>query len=312
MWIQGLELVTQNLIVIFKFELKEALEIPDNTVCYVDDISIPHTWRTIESHNNKLYIIFKIAYMAGGGMEMTMENNYDAYVLEIPEGNYTGISLASAIQELLNNFNTTLLFEVNYNSPRGSITIKATSEGIAAENAFIIPSDFGIMTWLSITNNAYPWKNKDDIVQVVDINNLQSINGVFRNTDTDFNIIDLQDGFYRTWESGFLDLLNIHNIYMHCPNLGHFNSIGCKGENSIIKKVPVSSSFGYLILDSVVSPHDKMDVSRQTVRTIHISLRDVYGTVMNLHGASISFSLVFVTTEYLFNLIFVLFCQINI
>ena len=39
----------------FTFELKEALDLPDNTVCYIDDISIPHTWRTIEPHNNKFY-----------------------------------------------------------------------------------------------------------------------------------------------------------------------------------------------------------------------------------------------------------------
>ena len=56
---QGLELVTLIRIVVFKFELKEALDLPDNTVCYIDDISIPHTWRTIVSHNNKFYIIFK-------------------------------------------------------------------------------------------------------------------------------------------------------------------------------------------------------------------------------------------------------------
>ena len=37
----------------FKFEFKEPLGLPDNTACYVDDISIPHTWRTIEPHNNK-------------------------------------------------------------------------------------------------------------------------------------------------------------------------------------------------------------------------------------------------------------------
>ena len=37
----------------FKFEFTEALELPDNAVCYVDDISIPHTWRTIESYNIK-------------------------------------------------------------------------------------------------------------------------------------------------------------------------------------------------------------------------------------------------------------------
>ena len=27
----------------FKFELKEALDLPDHTVCYIDDSSIPHT-----------------------------------------------------------------------------------------------------------------------------------------------------------------------------------------------------------------------------------------------------------------------------
>ena len=65
----------------------------------------------------------------------------------------------------------------------------------------------------------------------------------------------------------------------------------------LLKEIPVSSSFGYLILDSAVSPHDKMDVSRKTLKTIHITLKDVYGTVINLHGASVSFSLVIVTME---------------
>ena len=39
-----------------KFEIKEALDLPDNTVCYFDDISIPHTWYTVEEYNNQLYI----------------------------------------------------------------------------------------------------------------------------------------------------------------------------------------------------------------------------------------------------------------
>ena len=82
----------------FKFELKEAIDLPDNTVCYVDDISIPHTWRTIESHSNKFYIIFKIMYLSGGGTSMTEEYNYDPFVLTVPEGNYTGPQLATALQ----------------------------------------------------------------------------------------------------------------------------------------------------------------------------------------------------------------------
>ena len=67
--------------------------------------------------------------------------------------------------------------------------------------------------------------------------------------------------------------------------------------SSVRKKVPVSSSFGYLIMDSVVAPHDKIDVSRQLIKTVEFSLRDVYGSIINLHGAAISFSLVFVSTD---------------
>ena len=276
----------------FKFELKEALDLPDNTVCYIDDISIPHTWRTIETHNNKFYIIFKMFYLAGGGYETTEESNYNPYVLELPQGNYTGPQMAAAIQELLNGFALSFDFEVLYHSARGSITIEAKSEGNDSHHKFYIPSDFGIMTWPS---NTHPWTTINGFVTVVDPNNLHSINGVLRNSD--MIPVNLESEYYRSYESGFIDLLNVHNVYLHCPNLGHFNSIGVRGENTIIKKVPVSSSFGYLIIDSVVAPHDKIDVSRQLVKTVEFSLRDVYGSIINLHGAAISFSLVFVTID---------------
>ena len=80
-------------------------------------------------------------------------------------------------------------------------------------------------------------------------------------------------GYYISFESGFTDLLNVHNVYLHCPNLGHFNSIGVRGESIIIKRIPVSSSFCYLITDYAVEPHGKIDVSRQLIKTLQFSLR---------------------------------------
>ena len=32
-----------------EFEIKETSNVPSNTVCYVDDISIPHSWYSIET-----------------------------------------------------------------------------------------------------------------------------------------------------------------------------------------------------------------------------------------------------------------------
>ena len=274
----------------FKFELKESLDLPDNTVCYVDDICIPHTWRTIESHNNKFYIILMTTVV---NEDTTRTYNWLPYVLTLPVGNYNGLNLASSIQDLLNANEINFTFEVVYNTATGTIKIEEKSEGIHADNAFEVPSDFGIAYWEAEHNGVYPWKNTDETIVYPDVNNLQSINGVLRNT----HFIPVRLSYmYKTYESNFLDLLSIHNIYMHCPNLGHFNSIGPRGENSIIKKIPVSSGFGYLIIDSVVAPHDKMDVSRQSIKTIHITLKYVSGNVINLHGANCSFSLVFVTS----------------
>uniref|UniRef100_UPI004049F97C hypothetical protein n=1 Tax=Flavobacterium sp. TaxID=239 RepID=UPI004049F97C len=110
------------------------------------------------------------------------------------------------------------------------------------EKSFIIPADFEITAWASLGAD-YPRKNIQGTSQSVDVNNIQSINGVLRNSDNEFVSVNLQSEFYRTYESGFLDLLSIHNIYMHCPNLGHCNSIGVRGESSIIKRNPSIKQF---------------------------------------------------------------------
>ena len=201
----------------FKFELVEALDLADNTVCYVDDILIPHTWRTIESYNNKFYIIIRTTV---ANSDTTETYNWLPYVLTIPEGNYDGYRLASGIQGLLNSIEINFTFEVKYNTAAGTIKIEEPTEG--GSNTFEIPSDYGITDWFN-NHSEYSWRNIDNDFIYPDNNNLQSINGVLRNAE----MIPVRLSYmYRTYESGFLDLLNIHNIYMHCPNLGHLNSIG--------------------------------------------------------------------------------------
>ena len=210
--------------------MKESLDLHDNAVCYVDGICIPHTWRTIESHENKFYIILRTEVI---NEDTTRTYNFLPYVLTLPDGNYNGYKLASGIQYLLNANEINFTFEVVYNNATGTIKIEEISEGIHASNSFEVPSDFGITYWDIETNGDYPWRNTDETIVYPVVNNFQSINGVLRNT----HFIPVRLSYmYKTYESNFLDLLSIHNIYMHCPNLGHFNSIGVRGESSIIKK----------------------------------------------------------------------------
>ena len=216
------------------------------------------------NHIATIVILSQKWYLAGGGYEATVGYNYNPYVVTLPEGNYTGTQMATAIQELLNGFAVTFDFEVLYQLARGTITIEAKSEGMGSHNKCYIPSDFGIMTWMSSTDGDYPWRDRQGTITTVEINNLQSFHGVLSNSD--MITANLESGYYRTYESGFIDLLNVHNVYLHCTGLGHFKSIGVRGDNTIIQKVPVSSSIGFLIIDSAVAPHDKIDVSRQLIK----------------------------------------------
>ena len=159
----------------FKFELIEALALADNAVCYVDDVSIPHTWRTIESYDNHFYIILKTEVV---NADTTGTYNWLPYVLTIPEGNYDGYRLASGIQDLLNSIEMNFAFEIMYNTATGTIKIEEKYEGIHASNAFAVPRDFGITYWEIETNGVYPWRNIEETIIYPDINNLQSINGV--------------------------------------------------------------------------------------------------------------------------------------
>jgi hypothetical protein len=40
----------------FKFELSQSLTLPKNTTCFIDDITIPHSWYNVDAKNNRLYV----------------------------------------------------------------------------------------------------------------------------------------------------------------------------------------------------------------------------------------------------------------
>ena len=171
------------------------------------------------------------------------ETSYNCvpHVLIIPGGNYTGSNLVAAIQELLNGTDDTFTFEVINHPARGTITIEVKPEGMHSNNKSLVPSDVGRMNWMSNTDS--PWEDIEGHIQTVDMNSPRSNNGLLRNTEV-IHLHQLTD-YDKSYESGFIDLLNAHSIYLHCPNLGHYNFIGVRGANTIIKQTHVSSSSGY-------------------------------------------------------------------
>ena len=79
------------------------------------------------------------------------------------------------------------------------------------------------------------FRGKLGIDVYVSFYDLKSLNEVIRHPNNS-EYHPLTTSGVSSFETGFIDLLNGHNIYTHSSNLGHYDSIGVRGENTIIKK----------------------------------------------------------------------------
>jgi hypothetical protein len=254
----------------FRIELPYSVELPDNSTFQLTDICIEHSWLTVETGiNDQLY--FAIAPGASPGM-------VSGYVMRLPSQNYTGTTLASKIQTLLQT--QSYDFQASYDANTNTITI--TSSTLSFK--LLTDDDMGyqdIPTWVGgIT---------------VDYTNLRSANDLLRNYRGRSKTYGLQAGSNDvfSYTSGFLDLQPIRNIFISSPNLGSFTTLGSRGEAGIICKVPVNADFGYMVICNIIAAHDFLNCSKQSLRTIEFNLRDVKGNYIPLHGGHCSFSIVF-------------------
>ena len=92
----------------FKIDLPYTLKLPDNCVFFVDDVSIPHTWYTIESGvNDKLYV------------RITLGSANTDYILTLTSQNYDGNQLKVEIDAKIKTLTfsgVALVPTVSYNS----------------------------------------------------------------------------------------------------------------------------------------------------------------------------------------------------
>ena len=241
----------------FKFQLARNLYMPKNTVFYIEDVCIPNTWLSIETDvNDSLYI-----RMGGSGR-----------ILKLPSGQYTATTLATAIQNQIIADGNLPGLTVSANTVYNTITISTSGFD------FRIPTDLELADY---DDFSYP-------ASAYDSSNPRSCNNVLGNTTRASSWYSSS----RAYTSGFLQLTH-NNIYLSSPNLGTYTTLGARGESSILTKIPVTSSYGYLIVDQSTSTHDYLDCSDQTLSTLEFNIRDVEGNIINLHGYNVSFSIVF-------------------
>ena len=242
----------------FKYELATSVSLPDNCVCFVDDVIIPNSWYTIDENNCNLYVKYY----------NTSTQTLHQRILTLTTNNYTVNSLKTELKTQLDAEFTGNPFTVTYNQDLLTYTLSVSSPWVCK-----IYTD-GELTDPNLDWHGAPFSPTD----------LKSANEIFTNSVK-------KEGQEIT--TGIIDLRRYHNIYMSSMNLSSFTTMGARGENNIIKKIPVTVDYGNIIYDNVVANHDWVNVSRLLLKTLEFRLSDVYGNTIDLRGMPISFSLIF-------------------
>ena len=270
----------------FKFELKESLLLPTNTIAYIDNICIPHSWYSVQYNvNDKLYI------QVTNSTQIVSSKPNECRIIQITEGHYNASTLSLEIQTKANNAfatsSTPTHFVVAPNIGDNTITISPAVSGIE----FKILRDYDLLNGLPDTIDiaGSPWLSAWTGASF-DPNNPQDINEMIN------NFPNASPSFYTTttpFKSTYVDLQPIKNVYLHSPNLSSFSTISVQGERTVLKKTPVNVGVNEMIIDNITSSSDWLDVSKMSLRTLHFQLKDVRSNVINLNNSNVSFSIVF-------------------
>ena len=257
----------------FKFQLSQTVSLPDECKFYVSDVSIPHSWQTVNKFNSKLYL--RIFYTSGPNVGQPHED----YILDLNQKSYIGTTFAtmlkSKIQEKLPSI-TTIQCTFDSTTNKLSLTINADIEFQFLTDRELIQDTIGA--------NNFAW-NGDSYNK----NDLKSANNIMSNTSHSSIAHDNTHPF-----NNHLNLQPIRNLYLHSTNLNSYQSLGCMGEQSIIKKIPVSSNQGEMIFtDYSPGSVEMFDIGKQTLRLLDFRLTNVDGVQVPLNGNHCSFSICF-------------------
>ena len=192
------------------------------------------------------------------------------HIITLQSKNYNGSQFASELQGKLQVINNTFTCLYDNQSMNVSISLANLDVNFFAD-AELMDSGF-MINW---SGTAFNQKN------------ISSGNELLT------NVIPNVVGNTASPAQYYLNLTSIRNIYIRSPNISSFNTIGCNGESSIIKKVPINAAPGEMITSFITSSTDFIPCNNLTLRTIEIQLQDVNGNIINLHGSNWSFSIWF-------------------
>ena len=257
----------------FVWQLPETVDIPPS-LCYLDVVCVPNTFYSInQGVNDRIRFLEELATTQGGAAT--------SYAREavLPEGQYNGFTLASALQDAMR--------AVTAITP--DTLLQVTFDPASAKLKFVCGAPFDSQIRVFPDGLLGQW-NAIQSVFPVDLTNTQSAGLVC-------GLIGSQEIVASTTQDALADsVISVqrhHNLFIH-SDLGELgSSYGPRGESDIIRRVTLDSLQNALTVDRHTTQYDAVEVAAKPLRSMSFRLADIAGRTVNLRGHPWSFSLIF-------------------
>ena len=226
----------------FTWELSESMLLRA-AMLKVEQLRVPVLFWTVDGNNCNVYL---------------EENGSSRRVLSLPQGNYSGCSLAHNLRALFGE-----AYVVTYSECQNSLAI-------TSEASFRIVPDKALDEQWSFPVGASRL-------------NPQSFNANLRHP-SDTTSSDTR--FF----CPCVDLQTQPDLYLRCSSLADPKVYGPLGSRDVLAKITMTQAYGWVAFAG--SPNDLWhEVGALSLRSVFFSLTDAAGVPVDLHGAGISFTL---------------------
>lgn len=266
----------------FKIELDETIETGEQSTIYIDDIVIPNVFKTVETRNNKLYVTVVVPPI------MSTYNR----IIELDTGYYNGFSFSEELNKQLKNFTDyiaehrqDLIFNINaeYDLLTNTLSFKFLDKRHHNQNDNPDPIIITIHSNKNLISGSY--QNTP-----ITVFNLQSINESIGNIETSIILNSAN-----TNHDCVLNLSTLKSIYLFCSELSSNDTISNFQQNNIIKKIILNASQNEINITQAGNNVDYIHIGKRILKSLNFKLMDKFGSVLNLYGHSMSFSITIIS-----------------
>jgi len=254
----------------FSIKLSQSVQLPDDCVAYIDNITTNNSFYTITTGFNDLLCVAEKV-----GTTVTCRS------ILIPQGNYGLVSYADALRTALRT-----------GAPSSIGTTAYTVDYFLSEGNVQISRHNTLFTF-NILSDAQILAHDGSGGLTINKNNPRSGNKLTSNKTNSNTSSDPQNyNYIITMVSGFVSFLPISNVFVH-SNLADNCVMTPMGLGDCIACIPINNSFGNTVHHNLTSEADFINVSRRSFGTLTFQLRDQHGNILatneGFFGASILF-----------------------